>query len=62
MFEGAYQQMTMFQSIGQRLNSANIDKIPFLMKCSRRALVSACSIVSNSRWLPCHVRHTSRPR
>jgi hypothetical protein len=37
MFEGAYQQMTMFQSIGQRLNSANIDKIPFLMKCSHCA-------------------------
>ena len=26
MFEGAYQQMTMFQSIGQRLKDAKFDK------------------------------------
>jgi hypothetical protein len=37
IFEGAYQQMTMFQSIGQRLKDANFDKIPFLMKCSHCA-------------------------
>lgn len=37
MFEGAYQQMTIFQSIGQRLNDASFVKIPFLMKCSHCA-------------------------
>ena len=35
VFKGAYQQMTMFESI--RLKGVRFDKIPFLIKCSHCA-------------------------